>query len=173
MNLEDLILEEHSKSQALKLLKLVLSDKRIFRKYLQLILANKPIIAQRASWIMGDLAEQKPEWFVAHLNELLDHLNTKKHQAINRNITRAMQFISIPEDLTGKAYEICFSLMFNRNESIACRVNCMTVLQHIAQQYPDLIAELKKALSIVMVEDVPAFTARGKMVLKALNALKI
>lgn len=170
-DLVQIITKEHSKKQALKLLKKVLSGEDIFKAYMQIILKQSGKIQQRAYWILGDIALEQPDWILPYLNPLLDELNKKSHPAVSRNISRALQFISIPPKFQGKAYQNCFTHLQNVSNPIASRVNCLSVLSHIAQEHRDLIPELKILLKELEREDSPALIARKKMELKALSLL--
>lgn len=169
MKIEEIILKEHSKQQALKLLRFVLKDENNFNDYIRILLKNEAILSQRAAWILPDLAKEKPEWIRKYIPKLLDLLDQQTHPALTRNITKTFSFLDFEDKIAGKIYQKCFEIVQNSSQSIAARAYSMSVLYTITRKYPELSRELKILLTEVQKEGNAACTARSKNILLALK----
>jgi hypothetical protein len=169
MNLREEILREHSKSQTLKIVKYIGNDKERFAELINLFLGNTYRITQRAAWAVSYCAEEHPELIIPYLERMLDNLNQPVHDSVKRNTLRTFQDIDIPEKLQGKAADICFKLLRDKDETIGTKVFAMTVLHNLSKQHPDLENELRIAIEEQMPYASAGFRSRGSKILKALN----
>jgi hypothetical protein len=173
MNLREIILEEHSKKQAMRIVRWVGTDKKRFAGLVKLFLHGEYRVTQRISWPLSIIAESHPELVRPYLGKLIAHINVPGlHVAVARNTMRFLQFIDIPKRYQGKLVDICFGFLLKSDSPIALRVFSMTVLQRIAVEEPELVREIREAVKSVMSEGGGAIIARGKMVLKKLDPIE-
>jgi hypothetical protein len=174
MDLVAVILQEHSRAQALKISKWVGADPKKFTILVDVFLKGPYRVTQRAAWPLNFVVEQHPGMIIPHLKKILDHLNRPGiHDAVKRNTMRLLQFIDVPKKYEGRIADTCFNFLRNRKEAVAIRVFAMTVLANISMQNPDLKPELKIIIEDQIPYESPAFVSRAKRVLKRLGNKEI
>jgi hypothetical protein len=168
MNLREELLKDHSKERIMKIVRYVGNDKERFADLMKLFLGNIEKVSERAAWGVSYCAEAYPELVFPYLEKMLDNLNRPVHDAVKRNTIRTFQDIDIPEELQGKAADICFYLLCDKDETIGTKVFSMTVLHNLCKQHPDLKNELRTAIEEQMPYASAGFKSRGKKILKEL-----
>jgi hypothetical protein len=129
-------------------------------------------ITQRASWPISVVAERHPELLNNYYNLFIELLNKSgKHDAINRNIVRALQFTEIPEEFQGELLDACFKLLKSSKEPIAVRAFCMTVIYNLSKKYPDIIPELRASIEAIIPNASTGLKNRGNKILKSINKI--
>ena len=98
--------------------------------------------------------------------ELLKHPNTT--DSINRNILRALQFVSIPEAHEGQVLDISFQLLNSSKAPIAIKAFSMTIIFNLSKKYPDIIPELKASIEALMPHASAGIKNRGRKILRAI-----
>lgn len=170
MNLEAEILKEHSKHNAVRLATWVGGNAKRFSKLMRLFLKGKYRVTQRAVWIVSHVAESHPELLEPYFNSMLKRMmEPNVHVAVKRNVIRILQFITVPQRLSGKVASLCFDFL-ESNEPVAVRVFSMTVLANIARDEPDLKRELRLIIEQRLPWEGAAFRARARHVLKQLES---
>ncbi len=172
MDIRQALIDEHSKAQVNRIIEYIGDDQERFDELIHIFLHDEWRITQRASWVLGHVAEQKPEMVAPHLQHLLENLQKEKiHVAVKRNTVRALQNYDIPEDLLGLAAEICFTYLDDPNEAIAVRAFSMPICYNICVKEPELANELKIVLETHIPYGSSGFKNRGKKYLKLLNKM--
>jgi len=142
------------------------------KEIVDLILDAPFRITQRAAWPLSVVAEKHPELLIPHLPILVKKLEeTGNHPAVNRNIVRALQYITIPDKLAGQVLDHCFKFLNSNDEPLAVRVFSMTVIHNMVGKYPDIKLELASSIEAHMDQQTSGFRARGRKILKQLNQL--
>ena len=127
-------------------------------------------ITQRAAWPMSFIAQKHPNLLIEYYSILIDLLNKPgKHDAINRNILRAFQFVNIPKKHQGKVLDVSFRLLNSSDEPIAVKAFSMTVIYNLSKQYPDIIPELKASIEALMPNASSGIKSRGLKILQAIQ----
>lgn len=127
-------------------------------------------ITQRAAWPMSFIAQKHPKLLFKYYPILINLLNTSdKHDAINRNILRAFQFVEIPKKYQGKILDVSSKLLNSSEEPIAVKAFSMTVIYNLSKQYPDIIPELKASIETLMPNASSGVKNRGLKILKAIQ----
>src|ERR1700752_2261284 len=138
MDLREVILEEHSKSQRDKVVKYVGDDTERFKELMNLFLGPEYRVTQRAAWALSYCVESHPHLIKPYINKLVDQLDKPdQHDAVKRNALRIFQFMEIPEKSQGKLYDTCMKFLLSMHEPIAIKAFSITVLQNMALIYPD------------------------------------
>ena len=92
------------------------------------------------------------------------------HDAVKRNITRFLQFITIPKKFQGAVVDICLEYLANPKEAIAVRVFSMTVLTNMATENPELKNEIVPLIEDQLPFASAGFRSRAKRTLKQLKS---
>ena len=136
---------------------------------MQLFIEGPVQITQRAAWSISVIAKKHPKLLLKYYPILIDLLNQPgKHDAINRNILRAFQFVEIPEEYEGNVLDISFILLNSSSEPIAVKAFSMTVIYNLTKKYPDIIPELKASIEALMPNGSAGIKSRGNKILKAI-----
>jgi hypothetical protein len=135
---------------------------------MELFLGEDQVLAPRASWVVNYCVEAFPELLLPYLERMLHHLRRPVHDAVKRNTVRAMQFVTLPDDLLGRAADECFRLLASPAEPVGIKACSMSVLESICRREPELKTELKLLLEEQMPYASPGFTSRAGKILKNL-----
>lgn len=126
---------------------------------------------QRAAWPLGVLGKKNPRLIAPYLKEMVSILGVGRHNAVDRNIVRILEDMTIPEDLEGQVYDKCFQLLNDMDQPIAVRVFSMTVLFNIAKKYPEMLLELQQTIEMYLPYGSAGFKNRGGKLLNKINRL--
>lgn len=167
MDLRATILAAHSKAQTEKIVQYVLRDRKRFNELAKIFLTGDALEQQRAGWPLSYCVEQKPEWILPHLGKLVKLLERRDvHNAVTRNIVRALQYVTIPQNYQGEVMNNCFALIEDPKQLAAIKAFSLTVLEKLAVHYPDIIPELKLIIEERWPHETPAFHSRARNILK-------
>lgn len=166
--------DEHSKAQTLRLVDYIGNSQERFEALVNIVAGDEALLAQRGAWVISHAAEAHPAVVAPHLGQLLALLRRPGlHDAIKRNIMKALEILKIPEALAGQAAEEAFRFLANPEEAVAIRVYSMAVLSKLCQIEPELAGELRLTLREQLeLDPPPAFRSRARHVLRALERLE-
>lgn len=170
MDLKKVLLKEHSRTQADKVVAHIDDDPEKFKLLMDLFFNETYRVTQRAAWPMSLCVEKKPSLIKPYLPAMIEKLD-KAPVPVKRNTVRALQFIDIPTRLQGVAVDQCFALLNNPKEAIAVKVFAMTVIANICEKQPDLANELKIAIENQLPLSSAGFKSRGKKILSRLKKI--
>lgn len=103
-------------------------------------------IAQRAAWVVGDLASLNPGLFHPHFSKLVPLLRKNVHDAVRRNVLRVFMAAPCPKRWQGRVAEACFALLEDANQPVAVRVFAMDSIGMICNDFPELKSELREVI---------------------------
>jgi hypothetical protein len=166
MNLKDVLLEDHSLVNVVKIRDWVLQSKANLKKLMAMFLGSDKKCAQRASWVASKVHEIRPEWLDTYQNDLITSLEKPIHGSIRRNSLRMMQSMHIAEANQGKLLEIVFERLMDAKEELAVKAFAMTVAYNLALPYPELQQELKIIIQDQLPFATPSFKSRAHKILK-------
>jgi hypothetical protein len=102
---------------------------------------------------------------------LLDNLERKDiHVAVIRNTVRLLQDVDIPKRYHGRVMSICFEFIQSPETPIAVKAFSLTILSHLAVDYPEIRGELKLIIGEQWEQATPAFRSRARRILKDMGA---
>lgn len=170
MNIREELLQEHSRSQALRIAAYANLSKAHFKELMQCFLGKESRIAQRAAWSVSWAAIQKPEMIQPYLKDLVACLQRIDiHPALIRNAARILEEIDIPEKFHGEVMNTCFGFIENPTTPIAIKAYSLTILFNLSRQYPEIRQELRLVIEENFDNETAAFKSRGKKILKKLT----
>lgn len=167
MNLEEILLNEHSKATCDKVVHWIGNNQHRFDQLFYFFIGNDPLLAQRASWPLGYAAVANPHLIKKHFKELLRNVNKNgAHDAIKRNTIRIFQDIPIPEAFQGDVMNLCFNYLMAPKEKPAIKAFSLTVLQNLSVQYPEILPELRTIIEDRWDIESKAFQSRARKILR-------
>ena len=170
MNLEEILLNEHSKTTCDKVVHWIGNNQHRFDQLFSLFIGNDPLLAQRASWPLSYAAVANPRLIDKHFKELLENVKKKVvHDAIKRNTVRILQDISIPEAFQGDVMNLCFDYLMAPKEKPAIKAFSLTVIKNLSVHYPDILPELKTIIEDRWDTESKAFQSRARKILRSMK----
>ena len=142
MELDKLLLSNHSKLTTTKVIQWVDNDSEKFNILMSYVLGVDVVLAQRAAWAMSYIVIEQPKLIAPHLNKLLILVKEPVHHAIKRNTFRFLKEIEIPKKSLSLALDVCFNAVSNPNEPIAVICFAFNTLLKIAKQFPEIKNEI-------------------------------
>ena len=166
MDLLKLLREEHSKKQTDRIVNYIGDDQKRFAELIKLFFKGEYRITQRAAWSLSYCVRRHPELITPYFKPLLDNLARKDiHIAVIRNTVRLLQDVSIPKRYHGRVMSTCFEFIQSPETPIAIKAFSLTILSHLAIDYPEIRGELKLIIEEQWEHATPAFRSRAKKVL--------
>lgn len=170
MDLRETILAEHSKAQTNKIINWVGKSQERFDALFHLFLNEEYRVVQRAAWPLSYCVIEHPELIKKHLTELIGNLHTAGlPDAVKRNTVRLLQQIEIPEKFHGEIMNLCFKYIASPTEAAAVKAFALSILQNLAQYYPEIKDEVKIIIEDRWEVESPAFRSRAKKFLTSLK----
>lgn len=171
MNIKAELEREHSKTSTTAIVNYVGGNEVRFEKLMEVFLHGEKRLSQRAAWPLSYVGANHPELIVKALPRLLVKLaEPGTHDAIKRNILRALQETEIPEKYEAPVVDACFRFMRNESMAVAIRAFAITTAARICKKYPELNEELVLLLAeIGAMPHTAAITVRIKKALKELG----
>ena len=170
MELRETILAEHSKVQTNAIVKWVGNSQERFDALFHLFLKDEYRVVQRAAWPLSYCVIEHPQLIQKHFKDLVTNLhNPKLSGAVKRNTLRLLQHVPIPEKFHGEIMNLCFDYITSPAEAVAVKAFALTILQKIAQFYPEIKDEVKIIIEDRWEVESPAFKSRAKKFLAAFN----
>jgi len=170
MNFQTALQGGQSKALTISIVEEIIVEPKRMKEIVDLILDAPFRITQRAAWPLSVVAEKHQELLIPFLPVLVKKLAEKgNHPAVNRNIVRALQYITIPKKLEAQVLEHCFTFLNSNDEPLAVRCFSMTVIHNLVPKYPDIKHELASSISSQIDHQTAGFKARGRKILKALK----
>jgi hypothetical protein len=167
MQLREQILLEHSKANCDTIVQWVGSSQQRFDELFALFLGDEYRVVQRAAWPVSYCVEAHPQLIKKHFARLIKKLRQPQlHHAVKRNSVRLLQNVSIPNKYQGAVMDICFGYVAAPQEAVATKAFSLTVLSNLAQQYPEIIPEIKLLIEDQLPHQTPAFRVRARQFLK-------
>jgi len=166
MRLRDEIGKEHSKKQTNKIVQWVGASQERFNQLFDLFLNDEYRVVQRAAWAVCFCVMDHPELIRKNFSKLVKYLQQPGlHVAVKRNSVRLLQYVEIPVKYQGYVMDICFRYLEDPAEAVAVKAFALTVLAKLAQQYPEIIPEIKLLINDQMAHQSAAFRVRARMFL--------
>ena len=168
-----MLIAEHSKAQTLTIVNYVGDNAKRFDQLFRIFTKEAYRLVQRAAWAVSICIEKHPHLLDAYYPKIVELLSDPASpDPVKRNITRMLQFVSIPEEWSGYIYDKCFSFVASAKEPIAVRCFSMQVTYQIALDIPELEAEVRELLIDVKDCEEPGIRSRSRRLLKALDKPK-
>ena len=160
----------HSKLFTNQIVSEIIAHPEKMDELMQIFIAGPYRITQRTAWVISVVAEKHPELLSNYYDLFVKLLNQpNKHNSVNRNIVRALQYMDIPTKYQGKILDACFKLLNSSDEPIAVKVFSMSVIHNLSKKYPDIVPELKASIEKLMPHGSAGLKNRGNKILKSIS----
>lgn len=170
MNLVEELQKKHSIATKNRMIRYVGTDPKRFGELVKIFLGDNYRLTQWAGWPLSDIVRKHPDLINPYLRSMLKSVDRPKmHEAVKRNVMRLLQFIDIPPNLAGLAFDKAFTLFSDTSEPIAVRVFAMQVMADVAMTEPGLKNEVILAIEEHLPYSSAAYRSRAR---RLLNALK-
>ncbi|MCE3226115.1 MAG: hypothetical protein K0S32_666 [Bacteroidetes bacterium] len=172
MDIRATLQQGQSKSNTLRIMKYIGTDKTRFKTLVDIFLNSDYRMTQRAAWPLGDHSLNHPELIKPHIPKMIKMLGEKDHHpAIPRNILRIFQEVDVPEKYRGPLLDMSLKFIMDISQPLAVRAFSITVAARICSGYE----ELKNELIIILDElkkypQSPALTVRIREAYKTLRS---
>jgi hypothetical protein len=167
MDLKAALLEEHSKAQCEKIVRYIGNDKQRFDELMRLFFAGEYRVTQRAAWPMSYCVDEHPELIEPYLKKVIELLEKPVvHDAVQRNIVRLLQNVSIPKRYHGRVMNACFNFIASPTTAAAVKAFSLSILENLSKHYPEIRPELKLIIEERWEHETPAFHSRARKILK-------
>lgn len=171
MDFRALLEEGHSKEITNTIVSEIGNSSKKMEQLMSIFIKGPQRISQRAAWPMSHIVQNHPNLLDNYYTLFIQLLHQNdNHNAINRNILRALQFVDIPEQFQGEILDVSFKLLNSSEEPIAVKVFSMTVIFNLSKKYPEIIPELKSSINMLMPTAKPGIKSRGNRILNQLKA---
>lgn len=166
MDLREVILKEHSKTNCEYIVNWVGNDQRRFDKLFHLFVNDGYRVVQRAAWPLSYAVQNHPVLIKKHFGNLLKNLQKQGlPNAVKRNTFRLLQSVNIPEKYQGEVMNLCFESILSPTEKIAVKAFSLTLLERLSIIYPEIKQELKTIIEDRLEFESAAFRSRAKKIL--------
>lgn len=166
MNIQHELLREHSNAQANRIADYVGDNAKRFAELMKLVTAGDYRTAQRAAWPLSLCIERHPGHAKRYFETFIIEIERDDaHPAVRRNIVRLLQFVDVPSRYRGRIFDLCYRLFADVSQSVAVRVDAMTVAADLAKGNEDLLEELRMVAKAHPEKATPGFRARSRRVL--------
>lgn len=170
MNLVAELQKQHSLAIRNRMIRYIGTDKKRFGELVKIFLGDNYRLTQWAGWPLSEIVKSHPELIRPYLRSMLKSVDRPNmHEAVKRNVMRLLQFIDIPDNLAGLAFDKAFTLFTNTSEPIAVRVFAMQVMADVAMKEPDLKNEVVIAIEEGLPYGSPGYKSRANKLLKKLK----
>lgn len=165
----ELLLEEHSKAQMLRIVELIKAAPERTEELMSIFFGEEKLLLQRSAWAVRHLSEREPELVAPYLEQMVKNLQRPNlHDAVKRNTIAMLDAFVIPEHLFGEVVTICFDYLADFDTKVSIKCFSMSVIWKICQYEPDLSNELKLLIEEQMDYQTNGFKSRGRKILKAM-----
>ena len=169
MDIAGQLLREHSRKNTDRIVRWMDHDPARVKEVMEVLLGDDRLLSQRAAWVVGVMADDRCALLTSWLPKLVKKMQEPGvHDAVRRNVVRALQFAEIPPRFLGEVATVCFDELASPSAPIAVKACAMTVLERVVQREPDLGRELRLIIEQQLPYGTAAFHARAKRVLASL-----
>lgn len=166
MNLVENLLKEHSKRHTILIANYIGNSGQRFNLLIKIALSNKPVISQRAAWVLAVCNDRNPHLVCCFLPDLIRMLEKEVHPGVKRNILKILQNHQIPVTQEGKLFDILFKIIQSKDEPVAIKVFSLNNILKLVIKYPDLKTEFVALIKMYYPHAGAAFRSRAVKILQ-------
>lgn len=152
-----------------EMLFLVEKDDRRKQELYDLVIGEDEAIGYHAAWVFTHLSLKNREWLYGKQDGLIDEVLACKHGGKRRVILCLLYQMPFIEPPRVDFLDFCLEKMMSCQELPGVRSLSMKLAYELCRSIPELMQELKMALTIMEVDEVPSMRTVRKNVLKAMG----
>jgi len=175
-------MENASRLNRLNVANLVLENKLLFKYLLEIVFEFDNKLSIKAAWVLEFVCAKKLEWLAPHLTYFTQNINKIKFDSAVRPISKICEFLakdvsatpnstiknSITKVHIKKIIETGFDWLIS-NHKVAVKVYTMEMLFLFGENYNWVHIELQLIIQKNIINESPAYQARGKKILSWIN----
>jgi hypothetical protein len=170
MNFKGQLLSELSRKNIDYVIHVVGDNQVFFDEIVELMLNEKASLSMRAAWVVEGACLKYPSLIFPHLDKVIESLQGDNHPGMQRNITKILSRIEIPEKWHGFLVDLCFKWISDPECTVAVKVYSMQILENMVKIYPELKSELRDVIEDQFNKNSAGFKSRGGKILKSLGS---
>lgn len=143
-------------------------DPDIFEIVWGIMLEDTYPLSMRASWVISHFARKHPYFLEPRFPEMVEILPAIKTESVRRNLLHVISILPIPEESSGRLFDLCYGYLESPGSAIAIRAYAMTILYHISNLEPELKPELISLFEAQKDAESAGVYARAKILLQKL-----
>jgi hypothetical protein len=157
----ELLLKGNSRSYTDFVADIVCNRPELVSNLWEIYLAMDEPVSRRAAWIIDIASENKPDWVVPFLPQLIEKLPLLGHDGLKRHALRMIERLPFAQNTEGLLLEIAFKWLSEPTESVAVKMYCMQILYRLSATEPDILQELYDTIEFQMADGTPGFRSIG------------
>lgn len=114
----------------------------VYPDLIKLALTDEPRYSWRAAWLLWSVMESNDKRIRKHLQKIAAIL-PERNESHQRELIIILQKMTLPDDITSQLFDYCITLWNDPSRTLSLRYNAFKLMAKIAQEYPELIPELK------------------------------
>ncbi|MES2709463.1 MAG: hypothetical protein V4726_22885 [Verrucomicrobiota bacterium] len=147
MNPEQELERGHSRQQTDKIAAWIGKNRRRFAGLFVIFQSGRPLLQQRAGWVVSCCCETHPQLILPHFPELLALARVPGvPEAVPRNIFRILSMCPLPEERHSEIYDAALGTAGDAASPAAVKAYAITVLRRLTDLYPELLEEVRLSL---------------------------
>lgn len=128
--------------------------------------------SQRASWLLTMVVKKDSNILKPYTQLFISQLKDYNlYAGVRRNLLNVFKAMPIKSKYLGELMSICFDLLLKKDEPVAVKANCLSILENMLNKYPEIGHEIKMIVNEQLPYATAAYKSRAKGVLKKINTL--
>lgn len=168
-NFRELLLKGNSRSYTDFVADIVNKRPELISELWEIYLAIEEPVSRRAAWIIDTASENKPEWVVPFLPQLIDKISQFNHDGLKRHAFRMIARNEFPEGSEGELMNIAFEWLLSITESVAVKMYSMQILYRLSEKEPDILQELYDTIEFQLPDGTPGFKGIGSKMMQQID----
>ncbi len=142
MSLSEIIMAEHSRSQANMIADIIVQELVLLDELIEIIFANKEPLSRRAAWPLRFIHERNQQLLIPYFPIIIKQLHEVESVAVQRNLLYILAYSDIPESCHGELLQFTSELLLNTSTSVASLIYSMDIFYKLSEGETDLLNEL-------------------------------
>ncbi len=144
--LSELIMAEHSRSQADFIADVVLKHPNLISELINIVIADEEPISRRAAWPLRIVSDRNHEIIYPFTPLIIDKLQRIETVSIQRAFLAILINSTIPEDYHGELLQFTSEILLNAGSPVASIIYSADIFYKLSIKEPELLNELKLML---------------------------
>lgn len=138
---------------------LLLQKPALLNGFSMLAFSDQYPFDMRSSNVIEKADEQCAGFAASLIPDIIQRLTKFKNDGPRRQFLRMLtRYVhEMDEDFTGILYDACYGFACDPGQPVAVRHNSVRILGELARRYPDLMTEIKMALTMRLTEETGPF----------------
>ncbi len=145
-----------------------------FKEVLDMAFTKPYPLDMRSAWTVQHVCAKRSWLFTPYIDEVADKLHTSMTTGVKRSFLKVYaDFVDITKITDpGKLIDLCFIILEDPKETVACKMFSMEILYKSCSIYPELAPELESLLQFNMEETTSGYKNRAKRIISNLKKFK-